>query len=82
MTHGKNKVVEKDGPNLFKKTFNCINQKAAWKGHMAELVLLKNNARFFFKLKILKIDTWHLNLPHGKICVIEIDGLDLLLVGF
>jgi len=23
-----------------------------------------------------------LNLPHGKICIVEIDGSDLLLVGF
>jgi hypothetical protein len=23
-----------------------------------------------------------LNLPHGRICVVEIDGSDLLLVGF
>ncbi len=38
----------------------------------------------FFKrnFKTLKIDIWHLNLPHGRICVVEIDGLDLLLVGF
>jgi hypothetical protein len=34
------------------------------------------------KIKILKIDILHLNLPHGKICVVEIDGSDLLLVGF
>jgi hypothetical protein len=23
-----------------------------------------------------------LNLPHGRICIVEIDGLDLLLIGF
>jgi len=23
-----------------------------------------------------------LNLPHGRICIVEIDGSDLLLVGF
>jgi len=50
---------------------------------MAELVLLENNARIIiFKSNILKIDILHLNLLHGRICVIEIDGSDLLLVGF
>jgi hypothetical protein len=54
-----------------------------WKGHMAELVLLKTMLEFFWKkFNTLKIDIWHLNLPHGKICFVEIDGPDLLLVGF
>ncbi len=38
----------------------------------------------FFKrnFKALKFDIWHLNLPQGRICIVEIDGPDLLLVGF
>jgi len=68
---------------FIKTIFNFINQKVMWKGHMVELVLLKNSAQIFLKkLKTLKINIWHLNLPHGRICVIEIDGSDLLLVGF
>jgi hypothetical protein len=50
---------------------------------MAELVLLETMPEFKkIKIKILKIDIRHLNLPHGRMCVGEIDGSDLLLVGF
>jgi hypothetical protein len=42
-------------------------------------VVKKQCPIFFLKFKILKFDIWHLNLPHGRICVIEIDGSDLFL---
>ncbi len=49
-----------------------------------KICVVKKQCPNFFKNKnkILKIDILHLNLPHGKICVVEIDGSDLLLVGF
>jgi hypothetical protein len=39
----------KKWPKFIKTSFNFINRKAMWKGHMAKLVLLKNNAQIFLK---------------------------------
>jgi hypothetical protein len=49
----------KGRPNFIRTIFNFINQKATWKGHMAELVLLKNNAQIFLK-KNLNLKIWYM----------------------
>jgi len=41
--------LKKKMAQIYQNEFNFINQKATWKGHMAKLVLLKNNAQIFLK---------------------------------